>query len=257
MAAPRIVPKRPLVLRKRNRPLLADVVRTELKRAIVSGEFQFGDKLPNEAQLCARFDVSRVTIREAVQGLIEEGSVVRRQGSGTYVTRRPLLRNTLDENFSYTEYIERSGLRAGRQVLSTRAIEADAAIADALDVAVGSGLIEIRRIRTADGRPAVYSIDVLPAELYPTRRKDAAQGSLYRLLTALGHPVAHAEATVSPTTADRELSRILDVLPGTALQHIFQVDFDADGRPVMLSKEWHVPTVMELRVFRRGPGPVS
>jgi len=243
--------------RRRNRPLLADVVRTELKRAILSGEFQFGEKLPNEDQLCTRFDVSRVTIREAVRGLIEDGYVVRRQGSGTYVTRRPLLRNSLDENFSYTEFIERSGVGAGRQVLGTRTIEADDDAAESLAIPRRSPVVEVRRIRTADGRPAVYSVDLLPEDLDPARVKDGLQGSLYRLLTSLGHPVAHAEAILTPIVADRELARILDVNMGTPLQHLEQVDFDEDGRPVMLSKEWHVPSVMELRVFRRGPGPVS
>ena len=245
------------VLHKRNRPLLADLVRSELKRAILSGEFSLGDKLPNEDQLCTRFNVSRVTIREAVRGLIEDGYVVRRQGSGTYVTRRPMLRNSLDENFSYTEYIERSGLRADRRVLGTRTLEADAEVAETLAVPLRAPLFEIRRIRTADGRPAVYSIDLLPADLDPARDKDAVGGSLYRLLTSLGHPVAHAEAIVSPTVADRELARILDVVPGALLQHLRQVAFDADGRAVMLSREWHVPSVMEFQVFRRGPGPVS
>jgi DNA-binding GntR family transcriptional regulator len=82
----------------RGRPLLADVVRSELKRLILGGEFPVGSKLPNEDRLCERFGVSRVTIREAVRGLIEDGLVLRRHGSGTYVTRRPLIRNSLDVN---------------------------------------------------------------------------------------------------------------------------------------------------------------
>jgi DNA-binding GntR family transcriptional regulator len=246
-----------MVAARRARPLLADVVRTELKRAILSGEFLIGEKLPNEEQLCQRFDVSRVTIREAVRGLIEAGYVVRRQGSGTFVTRGPLLRNSLDENFSYTEYIERSGLRAGRQVLGTRTMEADSEAAAALKIPDHSPVVEVRRTRTADGRPAVYSVDLLPGDLDPGRVKDGLRGSLYRLLTSLGHPVDHAETILSPVVADRELARILDVVAGTPLQHLRQVDFDTDGRPVMFSKEWHVPAVMELRVFRRGPGPVA
>jgi DNA-binding GntR family transcriptional regulator len=244
--------------RTRGRPLLAEVVRSELRRAILGGEFPVGTKLPNEEQLCDRFDVSRVTIREAVRGLIEDGYVVRRQGSGTYVTRRPLLRNSLDVNFSYTEFLEGSGLRAGRKVLGTRTMPADETVAEALALAPGSAVIEIRRIRTADRQPAVYSIDVLPADIVdPERDHDALRGSLYRLLTAAGHPVAHGEAVVSPAVADADLARLCDVAPGTPLQHLRQVDYDADGRPVMLSDEWHVPSVIELRVYRRGPGAVN
>lgn len=244
--------------RARVRPLLAEVVRSELRRAILSGEFSVGSKLPNEEQLCDRFNVSRVTVREAVRGLIEDGYVVRRQGSGTYVTRRPLLRNSLDVNFSYTEYLESSGVVAGRQVIGTRTFNADAEIAAALGLDPGTPVVEIRRIRTADRRPAIYSIDVLPVEIAdPSRNREAMRGSLYQLLTEAGHAVAHGEAVVSPTVADRDLARLLDVVPGTPLQHLRQVDYDVEGRPVMLSREWHVPSVIELGVYRRGPGAVT
>ena len=239
------------------RPLLADVVRSELKRLILGGEFPVGSKLPNEDRLCERFGVSRVTIREAVRGLIDDGLVVRRHGSGTYVTRRPMLQNSLDTNFSYTEQLEASGLRAGRKLIGLRHVPADSATAAALGLREGSQIIEVRRIRTADGRPAIYSVDRLPAELVdPSVERKAFAGSLYRILTAADHSISHAEAVLDPTTADRELARLLDIVPGTPIQHLRQVDFDEDGRPVMVSDEWHVTSIIELRVYRRGPGPV-
>ncbi len=244
--------------RRRARPLLADVVRVQLRRAILSGEFALGSKLPNEEQLCDRFGVSRVTVREAVRGLIEDGYVVRRQGSGTYVTRRPSLRNSLDTNFSYTEYLEASGLQAGKQVLGARMIVADDATADALDISHGSTVAEIRRTRTADRQPAIYSVDYLPSDIIDAiDPRDRFRGSMYRVLSDLGHSVDHAEAVLEPVVADRELARILDVAQGAPLQHLRQVDYDSAGRPVMLSLEWHVPAVIELRVYSRGPGPLG
>lgn len=135
------------------------------------------------------------------------------------------------------------------------ATEEDAA---SLDVAPGMPLREVRRVRTADGRPAIYSVDRIPLELVEGDLSGADYaGSLYRILTAAGHPVAHAEAVLTPTVADKELARILDVLPGTPVQGLRQVDYDEAGRPVMVSEEWHVTSVIELRVFRRGPGPVA
>jgi|SoiMetStandDraft_2_1073263.scaffolds.fasta_scaffold25342_2 GntR family transcriptional regulator len=244
--------------RRRVRPLLADVVRAQLRRAILTSEFPLGSKLPNEEQLCDRYGVSRVTIREAVRGLIEEGYLVRRQGSGTYVTRRPSLRNSLDTNFSYTEFLEASGLQVGKQVLGARMTAADATIAESLDVAPGSTVAEIRRIRTADRQPVIYSIDFLPSDIIDSvDQRERFRGSVYRLLGELGYAIDHAEAVLEPVVADRELARILDVAQGAPLQHLRQIDFDTNGRPVMLSLEWHVPAVVELRVYRRGPGPVA
>lgn len=243
---------------KRRRPSLTEVVHSELKQLIVSGEWPVGSRLPNETNLCEQYNVSRITLREAVQGLVQDGYVVRRQGSGTYVTRRPALHNSLDTNFSYTDYLEQANIRAGKRVLSAKFAQAGAEVAEALSLEVGAPVVEVRRLRTADGRPAVYSIDSIPTDIVSASAdRKALRGSLYRLLTEKGHSVDHGEAIVAPAVADPELAQLLDVDKGSLLQHLKQIDYDTADRPVMFSLEWHVPSVFELRVYRRGPGPLA
>jgi GntR family transcriptional regulator len=241
----------------RNRPLLPDVVRSELRRAIIGGEFQAGSKLPNEEALCTRFNVSRITLREAVRGLIEDGYVVRRQGAGTFVTSGPALRNSLDTNFSYTEYLESSGIKVSKKVLDARLVGGDDDVAADLDLGADDSFVVIRRVRIAGKRPAIYSIDSLPADIVDAKRDlKAFSGSIYKLLSSRGHDVDHARTIITPVLATSEIGKILDVAAGTPLQHLKQVDFNSAGRPVMRSLEWHVPSVIELRVYRRGPGPM-
>jgi GntR family transcriptional regulator len=245
-----------MALTKR-RPPLADLVRNELKELIVSGKAPVGSRLPSETDLCDQYNVSRITLREAVQGLVQEGYVVRRQGSGTYVTRRPALHNSLDTNFSYTEYLAHAGIRAGKKVLGARTVDASRETADALALDEGESVVEVRRLRTADGRPAVFSVDSLPTDLLSLAAdRKALSGSLYELLAEKGHYVEHGEAIVAPAVADGELPSLLGVPEGTLLQHLTQIDYDTADRPVMFSLEWHVPSVFELRVYRRGPGPL-
>lgn len=242
----------------RNRPLLPDVIRSELRRAIVEGEFPPGSKLPNEDTLCSRFGVSRITLREAVRGLIEDGYVIRRQGAGTFVTQGPTLRNSLDTNFSYTEYLESMGVRPSKEVLEARRVPAGEAVAADLNLSAGAEVVEVRRVRSADGKPAIYSVDSLPVDIVDARKDAKAfSSSLYRLLAERGHVVDHARTVILPVIADDELAKVLHVETGTPLQHLKQIDFDAGGRPVMRSLEWHVPSVIELRVYRRGPGPIT
>jgi GntR family transcriptional regulator len=246
------------VLQTRSRPLLPDLVRSELRRAIIAGEFPPGSKLPNEEALCVRFRVSRITLREAVRGLIEEGYVVRRQGSGTFVREGPALRNSLDTNFSYTEYLESIGVRASKEVLEAKRVPADEEVLADLNLKPGAEVVVVRRVRSADGKPAVYSIDSLPVDIVDERKDAKAfSRSLYKLLAGRDHPVDHARAVLAPVVADKALSKILKVPEGTPLQKLKQVDYDTAGRPVMHSLEWHVPSVIELRVYRRGPGPLS
>lgn len=243
-----VIPSRPPA-----RPLQADIVRDGLRRAILSGEFPPRAALPNEGQLGHRFAVSRATIREAVRGLVEEGYLFRRQGSGTYVTERPLLRNSLDVNFSYTAYLESLGVRATRRVLKVQRGPAGEYVADRLRIAPHDAVVEVHRVRTADDRPAIFSIDILPEDVAGTA-DDAFGGSLYSFLAQVGHPVAHGEAILAPAVTDEALAAVLDVPVGTLLLHLEQVDIDVNGQRVMASREWHVPSVIELRCFRRGPG---
>ena len=241
----------------RTRPLLPDVVRSELRRAIIAGEFPPGSKLPNEEALCTRFAVSRVTLREAVRGLIEDGYVLRRQGAGTFVTSGPALRNSLDTNFSYTEYLESTGIKVSKKVLDAVRIAGDDDVLADLNLPHDAEVVVIRRVRIAGRKPAIYSIDSLPADIVDAKRDmKAFSQSLYKLLSSRGHDIDHARTILTPVIATAEIGGILGVPAGTPIQHLKQVDFDTAGRPVMRSLEWHVPSVIELRVYRRGPGPV-
>ena len=241
----------------RTRPLLPDVVRSELRRAIIEGEFPPGSKLPNEEALCERFSVSRITLREAVRGLIEDGYVIRRQGAGTFVTSGPALRNSLDTNFSYTEYLESTGIKVSKKVLDATRMTADSEVISELELSPHTEVVVVRRVRIAGRKPAIFSIDSLPADIVDARTDlKAFSGSLYTLLSSRGHDIDHARAVVAPTLATADQAKILEVPKGTPLQHLKQVDYDTGGRPVMRSLEWHVPSVIELRVYRRGPGPL-
>ena len=241
----------------RTRPLLPDVVRSELRRAIIEGEFPPGSKLPNEEALCERFSVSRITLREAVRGLIEDGYVIRRQGAGTFVTSGPALRNSLDTNFSYTEYLESTGIKVSKKVLDATRMTADSEVTSELELSPHTEVVVVRRVRIAGRKPAIFSIDSLPADIVDARTDlKAFSGSLYKLLSSRGHDIDHARAVVTPTLATADQAKILEVPKGTPLQHLKQVDHDSSGRPVMRSLEWHVPSVIELRVYRRGPGPL-
>jgi DNA-binding GntR family transcriptional regulator len=240
---------------RRRRPLLTDIVRDGLLRAIETGEFPPGAKLPNESQLSERYRVSRATVREAVRSLVEQAYLQRLHGSGTYVLPRPRLRNSLDLNFSYTQLIAASGRTPGERCLSLRREAASEAVAERLRVPVGEELMRLERVRTADGTPVMYSVDYLPGSVVGTEvPEDRLRGSIYDLLAELGRPVHHGEALVRPATVDAELAQVLECAPGELVQYLDQVDFGVGGDRLMYSREWHLPTVIELRVFRRGPG---
>jgi GntR family transcriptional regulator len=223
--------------------------REGLLRELLGGTYPRGAKLPNEDDLAQRFGVSRATVREAVSGLVEAGYVTRRHGSGTYVTGTLPRRHALDMSVSYTRMIREAGLEPGLVLLDRSEHPASADEALALRVPVGELLLAVERIRTADGRPVVYSRDRLPRRYAPPG--DALDASLYAVLDSSGHTVHAASARLVPVVADERQAQLLRVEPGTPLLHIDQVDFDHAGHPVMLSAEWHVADAFELHVNRR------
>ncbi len=226
-------------------------VRGSLLSQLKSGRYLSGDKLPNEDELAREFDVSRATVREAVQSLIEAGYLDRKHGLGTFVTGLPVHRHSLDMTVSYTEMIREAGMDPGEKVVSRTERPASAEDAARLGVPAGELLVCVERVRTADGIPAVYSADRIPKAALHGLDESPLDASLYLILAQAGLTIHHAIATLRPVTADARLSRLLGVRRGSPLQYVEQVDFTASGEAAMLSSEWHVPGIFELFVYRR------
>ncbi len=233
------------------RPSLVEQVRESLLADLTSGNLDPGAKLANETELAERFAVSRPTIREAVRALMDAGYLARRHGSGTYVTCPPRTRHPLETTVSYTGMIRASGYEPAETVVSKGARSPDEEERHLLALADGESVVEIERVRLADRRPVIYSLDRIPVSLLGPDTEEALDRSLYALLAAAGHPVASASAQLIPTVANAKLARLLTVKRGTPLLHIDQVDYDERGRAVMLSHEWHVADSFELIVNRR------
>ena len=230
---------------------LVDQVRQGLLEELLAGTLEPGEKLPNEDKLAERFAVSRATVREAVLGLLEAGYLIRRHGSGTYVTSAPRSRHALDATVSYTAMIRDAGHEPGETVIRKGVRAATELEHTLLGLDDAEAVMELERVRLADRRPVIYSRDRIRASLLQGVADEALDSSLYEILNEAGHAVVRARAELIPTLADAKLSRLLEVTRGAPLLHIDQVDYDARGRAVMLSHEWHVADAFELVVNRR------
>lgn len=229
----------------------ADYVRESLLSELRAGDYSVGEKLPNEDELAQRFSVSRATVREAVQSLLEVGYLRRRHGLGTFVTGMPRHQHSLDTTVSYTAMIRSAGMRPGETVVAREQRPATIEEAGRLGIDPDDSLICIGRVRTADDIPAIYSVDRIPAVLVERTAEMPSDTSLYAYLAQAGLVIHHAVAALRPVTADARLARLLKVPRGSPLQYVDQVDFTELGGAAMLSSEWHVPGIFELRIHRR------
>lgn len=226
-----------------------------LRERLEAGEFLAGTRLPSEPELARRLGVSRSSLRSAITLLEADGLLRRMHGSGTFVTDRPLLRNDLSQNFGVSELIATTGLEPGTTDAHAAREPAPADVAQAFGIDAGAPLSVLYRVRTANGRRVVESIDWCREELLdPSELSALGGGSLYDALRAQGVTVHQGVASISPTRAAGETARRLKVAPGSLLLTLFQVDSTILGEVVLVSLEHHLADAFEVSVYRRGPG---
>jgi len=226
---PRAAPDRRLVEDARHR--LLDLIN--------SGALRPGDRLGTERELAARLSVSRSTLRQ-VLAVLAEGGVVRRvpgRAGGTFVAHAKVDRD-LSVIVGLPEYLRRQGFVAGTQVLSATMSGADDVAADNLAVPAGSLLIDIVRIRLADGIPISLERVQLPAEIFPGLLELPLGGSIYDLLDAHygvrpDEVVEHLEVAEAST----DEAALLAVSPGAPLLAITRTSATSAGVPFEFSHD--------------------
>jgi len=238
------------------RKTLTDIAQQELRQAITQGTYRPGSQLPTEAELCEMLGVSRTVVREALRVLEDDGLVARRHGIGTFVRNHPILKN-LNFNFGITEMIESAGLKPGTSHLAIQTEAADQERAERLHVPVGTSVITVERVRTADGRPVVYSLDTLTESLLKRAEFDPQRlltESIYNILqTSLGQIIVYGVARLLPVAAPDHIADKLGLLPNALTLYIVQTDYSADDEPLVYSCEYHLPDAFDFIVWRRGP----
>lgn len=231
--------------------------RNALLMRFENGEWPSGVQLPPEPELAIELGVSRATLREALRSLSEDGYIVRKPGAGTRSTHGRVLPTSLDNNAGVANLIRSMGMVPGTSSLSFRLAEAQEDVARDLELGDQRQVAVIERVRTANGRPVIYS-----RHFYPlgdscdtsTISEDPDNHSLYAALEArAGLTMQYAKATISPAIADFNLARRLAIATGTLLMHFWQTGFDAASQPVILSSEHYLADAFEFNILRRGP----
>lgn len=238
---------------------LASRIRDEVRERIRNGRYGTGLQLPAEVELANSLGVSRTTIREALLQLEQEGLVIRRHGHGTFVRPNAILRGTLNKNLSTTDVIRSHGMEPGTTHVHLTRGPVGHDDAARLQIPSGQEVLILERVRTADGRPVIFTVDMIPAAFFDEAGVDTDRLldpglSLYQLyVDALGRSVTDGRAFIRVVTADATIAGRLDTAPGSPLLCLEQVDTDADGDPVLLSWEYYVADIFEFTVHRRGP----
>ena len=193
---------------------------------------QPGDELPSDADLCAEFGVSRMTARNAMQRLAEEGLLVRQPGRGSFVAQPPIHRRA-NRLMTFSSEMERLGRHPTSQLLAREIRPATASEAADLGIVRGDPVVSLRRLRCADGEPMALETAVLHRRVADAvLRADLTHGSLHAALAQAGHLLRRGTATIRSEPATRDDAALLRVRRGEPLLVERRVILDAQQRPL-------------------------
>lgn len=205
-------------------------------QALADREWQPGEMIPSELELAARFEVSQGTVRRAIDELAAENLLVRRQGKGTFVATHADPRAF----FRFLRLIPDDGTvpRSRSEPLDCQSLRAGQEVAQALSIAHGDPVLQLRRILRFDGKPVVVDEIYLPADLFPTLTLDqlrASDRSLYTLFESLfGVRMVRAEEKIRAVAADPAAADLLGIPQGTPLLSVERTAYTYGNRPA----EW-------------------
>ena len=204
-------------------------LRRRLEQGIADGVLPPKTSLPPEREIAEITDLSRVTVRKAIQELVREGAIERRQGSGSYI-REPIRRfeQSLGRLTSISEEMTERGLKVTTKWLERGIFMATSEDAETLDLATGVQVARISRLREAGGRPMAVERAVLPLDILPN--PTAVTTSLYEVLTELGKRPMRAVQKISAINLEARDADLLEVAKGTAGLQIRRVSYLADDR---------------------------
>ena len=228
----------------------------DLRERIALGEFGDVGALDSESQLCARYAVSRPTVRRALEVLRDEGLVESRHGAGWFVTGSAFHQRLAIGSFRHAaSAVAEAGKTIDRHVVEFGYRPAPLSLAGSLGVDEGTEVLSVRSLRTVDGEGLDVVREWVPADLAgPVSRDSATRPGIWETLTRHGHRIATVRQVVTAGLASDEDAQLLGVAPGDALLLVRRFAADPTGRVLALSDHRYLAQRFALEVeFSSGP----
>ena len=197
---------------------------------------------------------SRTTLRQALAILDEEGFIVRKHGSGTYINPHVLrLRVRADLPFRLTDLIENAGYKASAKIMDTKIISASPQAANILQIPDNSEILALERLFFADDQPAIYLRDYISTNLvcedYST--KDLTNFLFDFLRNSCSIELIYTLSEIIPTIVDADIARELKVEEHTPMLMCSDTHFSVDNCPVVLSQVYYKDEIIRFNLIRK------
>src|SRR6266699_3592826 len=223
----------------RNSPLpryfqLKEIMRERIR----SGEWKPGELIPSERELSEKYGISRMTARQAITELVNEGLFYREQGKGTFVSQRKITQQLIHLT-GFTEDIRARGQRPGTKVLSATMCPADETTAEKLRINPGTLIFRLQRLPLADDEPLAIELSQITfKDCERLLEEDLEQNSLYRLLeTKYGIPLMEADQELEAGLTGSEEAQLLKISLGRPVLFTRRITYTERNQPIECAKD--------------------
>ena len=207
-------------------------IREDLRNQIATGALKPGQKIPSEDELATQFGVSRMTVRQGIVDLIDEGKLYRRHGKGTFVTQLYIER----DHTKLTNFLESAkarGIEVRIELLRREVIPARLKVAEALALQEGEPVIQIITRRFSSGAPVTVHEAHSPHKLFPQLlQEDLEAQHVWDFIESYGCRVKRAVQRLEAREAEGEVARLLEMEEGEPVLYKERTVFADDGTPV-------------------------
>ncbi|KRM33609.1 transcriptional regulator [Lactobacillus intestinalis DSM 6629] len=220
-------------------------IHNQIKRDVENHVYKVGDRIPAERQLAVKFGVSRMTLRQAIKTLEEEGILERRLGSGTYVASQKV-QEKMSGIMSFTEITQANGQIPSSKLISYQIGKPSLSEKERLNLNPDSEVLRMERIRFADETPICYEVVTIPYHLVENLSKDDISTHLYETLNKNGYRIGRVTEHISAAVANENDARLLNAKKGEALITRRQVTELSNGQPFEYTRARYVAERFEF-----------
>lgn len=214
-------------------------IRDQIKRDIDEQVWKVGERLPSERDLAEEFEVSRMTLRQAVSLLVDEGVLERRVGSGTFVASTRV-QEKMRGTTSFTEIIKSQGKEPSSQLISYRRTIPNEQEVEKLGIKKTDNIIRMERVRYADRIPVVYEVASVPEKFIKNFKKEEVTSHFFQTLEEHGYKIGKSHQTIYARLAKEKIAQYLEIPKGHAILGLTQVSYLDDGTAFEYVKSQYV-----------------